>query len=340
MQIRPDGWLARAIDRVMPDFDRRSLMLALGIGAVGVASIGSSLAAESYDDPRDIYAALRQQPAVPIRMGGRTINVVFADGSPGVDRVRTLAWIRHGAMAVEHYFGQLPVTDYGLLVIAEDSDTVGHATTFGYAGSVTRIRVGTQATDAAFARDWVLVHEMMHTALPDLPRRALWLQEGNATWVEPVARVIAGQLPVSEVWRQAIAGMPTGEPRPGDGGMDGTREHGRLYWGGATFWLLAEIAIIEQSRGKHVLRDAMRAINRASGGNTADWAPERVMAVGDQATGTNALAGLYAAFSTSPVRTDLADLFARLGVAAGPGRTVVFDDTAPLSAVRRRITAA
>lgn len=315
--------------------DRRAVMVAIGASVVA-GTAGMAQAEAAYADPDDIYAALRDQPAIVIDRGGRTISIVFADGAPGLDRRRTIAWIDRSATAMERYFGQLPVARYGLLVIAEPGASVGHATTFGYAGAITRIRVGTATTDAAFARDWVLVHEMLHTALPDLPRRALWLQEGNATWVEPVARAAAGQLPASEVWRQAIIGMPRGEPRAGAGGIDGTTDHDRLYWGGATFWLLAEIAIIRQSRGRRTLRDAMRAINRASGGNIVDWTPEMMMAAGDRATDTAALAMLYADFMAGPVNTDLGRLFARLGVsAAGTG----YDDRASLAAIRRRITA-
>lgn len=57
----------------------------------------------------------------------------------------------------------------------------------------------------------------------------------GSTWIEPVARAQAGNLPVAKVWREAIDGMPEGVRPVAAGGMDGTREWGRLYWGGATF---------------------------------------------------------------------------------------------------------
>ncbi|MFM9936131.1 MAG: hypothetical protein ACKVOL_08020, partial [Novosphingobium sp.] len=252
-------------------------------------------------------------------------------------RPLVLSWIRTSVTALTGYFGRFPVTDYGLLVIAEDSDTVGHATTFGYGGAATRIRVGRSADHSAFARDWVLVHEMFHAALPDLPRRSLWMQEGNATWLEPVARASAGQLPVSEVWRQAIDGMPSGEPSAADGGMDGTSVHDRLYWGGATFWLLAEVEILLQSDGRHTLRDAMRRVSGASGGIADDWTPERFVECCDRATGTNALTKLYDRFAGRPEHTDLATLFTRLGVGLRQGQ-VIFDNTAELASIRQRIT--
>lgn len=316
--------------------DRRGVTVGLGLGLMGASALAGSAQPPAYDDPRDLYVALRDQPATRIDAHGGTVDLVFADGAPGLNRRLVRTWLEQGIAAISRYFGRFPVARYGLLVIAEPGDRVGHATTFGFAGSVTRIRVGISANAAAFARDWVLVHEMLHTALPDLPRRALWLQEGNATWLEPVMRATAGYLPEAEVWRQAIRGMPAGRPGLGDGAMDGIRDHGRIYWGGATFWLLAEIAIAEASHGQHSLRDAMRAINRQSGGNSADWTPEQMMAAGDAAMGSDALSTLYQRFATERVDTDLDALFARLGVALRGGE-VALDESAPLAALRRRI---
>jgi len=153
--------------------DRRAVILGLGAAAIGGLSLVGAVAAPGYDDPDDMYAALRGQPDQRLWIGGGSIRVVFADGAPGVAREPVLTWVRTAARAVSAYFGHFPVADYGLLVIAEPSDRVGHATTFGYAGSATRIHVGSRAAGDAFNNDWVLVHEMVHTALPNLPRRAL-----------------------------------------------------------------------------------------------------------------------------------------------------------------------
>lgn len=321
--------------------DRRSILFGLGTAmTVGVPLVGAgALHERDYDDPEAMYAALRDQPRQTLRVGGGIIDVTFADGAPGLDRDRVLDWVRRSAIAMTVYFERYPVAHYRLLVIAQPTDRIGHATTFGYAGPATRIHVGIAAEADAFARDWVLVHEMVHTALPDLPRRALWLQEGNATYIEPIARAQAGQLFPEEVWRQSVVGMPSGEPGAGDGGMDGTDAHQRLYWGGATFWLRAEIEIALRTAGKSTLRDAMRGMNRASGGNGVTWSPERLMAVGDSVTGTDVLGALYAAFAHRPVATDLRALFGRLGILLQADGSVRFDDKAELADLRRRITA-
>lgn len=318
----------------------RRLFLAGGFaGFAGLAIAPDLSAGAPFNDPDSLYAALGRSRGALIPVGDRTIRVVFEAGAPKLDQARILAWIRTSATAMSHYFGHFPVQDYALLIVASEGARVGHATTFGFAGPATRIAVGRKAGSDAFSADWVLVHEMFHAALPDLPRRALWMQEGNATWLEPVARAAAGQLPVSEVWSQAIAGMPRGEPDPGATGLDGTNVHDRLYWGGATFWLLAEIAIQQQSGGRHTLRSAMRAVNRASGGIKSRWTPERMIETCDAATQTRAMTELYATFANTPQHTDLDRLFARLGVAEQSG-AVRFDQSAELASIRRQITAA
>ena len=312
------------------------------IGCVVLALGGAAplLAASSdgYADPDEIYAAIRHQPATSIMVGGGLIDVVFADGAPNLDRGRVMNWIRESARAVATYFGRFPVEHAGILVIARDGAEVGFGATYGFDGSAIRIGVGRAADAAVLKDDWVLVHEMTHLALPTVPRRSQWLLEGNATYVEPIARAQAGLLDPKEVWRWSVEGMPKGQPAASDEGLDNTPTWGRTYWGGAIFWLLADVRIREKTHNRLGVIDALRAINRSSGGIAANWSVEKLAAVGDRATGTNELARLYAEMKSSPVTTDLQTLFVNLGVRAHDGK-IEFDDSAPLADIRRRITA-
>ena len=276
-------------------------------------------------------------PDTQIRIGGGVIDVSFVDGAPGLDRDLVLNWIRISARAVTTYFGRFPVPEVRLMVNARDGEGIG-GTTFGFHGSLIRLRVGRDADAAAFKRDWVLVHEMTHLALPQVPRRSLWLQEGNATYVEPIARAQAGQLSVQDVWRWTIDDMPGGQPKPGDGGLDGTHDHQRIYWGGAAFWLLADVRIRERTHNRIGVQTALRAINRKSGGNTADWSVDQVMAAGDAATGGTELADLYAELGPKASPVDINALLTKLGVGLKDGK-VVFNESAPLAAIREKITA-
>jgi hypothetical protein len=294
--------------------------------------------ADAGDGARHLYAALRDQPHTRLSIGGGEIDVVFDDAAAGLDRERVLGWIRNSARAVTAYFGQFPVKRVGILVIAENGDRVLSGTTYGFAGSAIRLRVGRGADADALRKDWILVHEMTHLALPEVPRQSNWLLEGNATYVEPIARAQAGQLDAAAVWRWTIEDMPKGLPKAGDRGLDNTPTWGRTYWGGAMFWLLADVRIQQETHGSFGVQDALRAINLKSGGNTAHWSVDDVVAAGDAATGTHVLATQYARMKDTPTDVDLSGLFRRLGLGEKDG-VVVFDDRAPLAEIRRRITA-
>jgi hypothetical protein len=324
--------------------DRRIVLTGLGGMAVSApllmgAALGpsSSPIVSGFEKSEDIFRAVDAGTPTVLRVGGGEIDVVFAEPPTPSDRTRILAWIRKSAVAVSTYWGRFPVPKVKLLVVRDDSDKVGHGTTFGFHGSVIRIFVGRSVTDDAFNRDWVMVHEMTHLALPQLPRRNLWLQEGNAVYLEPVARAQAGQLEPAMVWRWTLEDMVKGEPGPDDQGLDHTATWGRTYWGGAMFYLVADVAIFTRTQGRRSLRDAMRAVNRASGGNTAVWVADQIMDVGDQATGVEVLQPMYAEWKDTPMRVDLDALFERLGVAEVAGE-VMFDNSAPLAAFTRALT--
>jgi len=272
-----------------------------------------------------------------LSIGEGEIAVVFADGAPGLDHARVMEWIGSSARAVATDFERFPVRHVGLPVIADDGDRISSGSTYRFSGSAIRVRVGRMARETAFRDDWILVHEMTHLALPNVPQRSEWPPEGNGTYVEPIARAQAGQLDPSVVWRWSLEGMPKGQPLPGDLGLDNTHTWGRMYWGGATFWLLADIEILEETHGLLGAQEALWAINRKSGGNGVIWSVDQMLAAGDEATGTHVMSRLYAKMKTAPAPADMAALFRDLDVGERDGR-IVFDDAAPLAAIRRRIT--
>ena len=121
--------------------------------------------------------------------------------------------------------------------------------------------MGQHATLADLNDDWELTHEMIHFGFPSVEGRHRWIEEGIATYVEPIARAQVGRLTAEQVWGGMVDGMPQGLPAPGDQGLDYTHAWGRTYWGGAIFCLLADIEIRKQTGNCHGLRRAMWAIN-------------------------------------------------------------------------------
>jgi len=266
-----------------------------------------------------------------LAIGGGAIELSF-DASSAAPAAAIEGWARRAAVAVSSFYGRFPVARVRVLVARVPGRGI-HGTTYG--GRFVRMRLGAEASAADLATDWTLTHELFHLAFPDLDERHHWMEEGMATYFEPIARARVGDLEPAVVWRDLFAGLPKGLPEDGDRGLDRTPTWGRTYWGGALFWFLADVDIRERTGNRRSADDALRAILAAGGDGSEHWPMERVLEVGDRATGTTVLGELYRRMATAPVAVDVGALAARLGV-AGSGR---FDDGAPLAAIRRSITA-
>jgi hypothetical protein len=282
-------------------------------------------------------STLPQQSRITI--GGGRIDVACDDAGLQVSCKSMLAWVRTSATAVATFYSRFPV---GTLFLKIAPAMAGrgriHGTTFGRKDSaLIRIFVSPLTTDADLRDDWVMTHEMVHLALPSLTPEHHWLEEGIATYVEPIARAESGTLDVQTVWRELVDGLPNGLPQPGDQGLDNTHTWGRTYWGGALFCLLADVEIHQRTANKRGLRDALRAILNAGGNIEVDWPVARALKAGDDGVGVPVLTGLYDRMKATPTQTDLPMLWKQLGVQAS-GNTVIFDDEASLAAIRRAIT--
>ncbi len=237
------------------------------------------------------------------------------------------------------YFGRFPVSHYRLVIepVAGRSGVLS-GTTWSYGGAHSRIHIGEHTSVEQLERDWIMTHEMAHTAFPQQERSHHWIEEGMATYVEPLARSWIGHYPVARVWTDLVDGLPNGLPRRGDRGLDHTPTWGRTYWGGALFCLLADLEIRDRTGGRRGLVDALRGILAAGGNDQVDWPIERAFREGDKAVGVPVLEELYRRMKDAPVTPDLDALWRGLGVEVRQG-TLQLDEQAPRAAMRRAISA-
>ncbi len=317
-------------------------------GIVAAAVLAAMLAslipfrAEAQSDlmrgDRMPYDAFDRLPRTDIEISGSTIHVGFAPGDMTLPKEKILDWVRMSAKAVTTYYGRFPVEQLRLLLVPVDGARIRGGTTWGYRGAAIRIPFGRESTEEVLRHDWVMVHEMVHTALPDMDSRYGWLSEGLAVYVEPVARVQAGDLTAAEIWQAMMRDMPKGLPQAGDRGLDNTDAWGRRYWGGAIFCLLADIEIRKRTNNRLGLQDAMRGVLAAGGNHEKDWSIDRILAAADKAVGVDVMTKLHNEMGPKSVTPDLAGLWRDLGLRP-QGESLGFDDTAPLAAIRKAITA-
>jgi len=150
-------------------------------------------------------------------------------------------------------------------------------------------------------------------------------------------RARAGLIKRDEIWASLVDGLPKGQPEAGDRGLDNTPTWGRTYWGGALFFLLADLEIRKRSDGKMGLEQALRGVVAAGGNIGVEWPISRVIAAADKGTGVPVFRELYDRMKDTPAPVDLQAIWKKLGVRMHDGK-VTFDDTAPLAATRRAIT--
>jgi hypothetical protein len=278
------------------------------------------------------------QDDATLEIGGSQIDVTFFRSPSPQFRHALLDWIENAARAVVNYYQRFPADHVRLRIDSFDGRGVRDGHTFGDKIPRISIAVGNASTASDFADDWMLTHEMIHLAFPSVPERHHWIEEGLATYVEPVARARVGQLSVEKVWSDWVHDMPKGLPENGDRGLDFTPTWGRTYWGGALFCLLADIEIRKRTGNRKGLEHALRAIVKEGGTIESEWPLSRALEVGDRATGLPVLGELYEKMSGSPTPIDLQALWKELGVERH-GSKIEFNDASPLAPIRKAITA-
>ena len=318
---------------------RLAVLAIAALLTAGLAVTQSRAQSELMRSDRMPYDAFDRMPKTDLDVPSGVIHIAFGAGEFALPKEKILEWVAASAKAVSTYYGRFPVKSLRLLFVPVEGSRVRGGTTWGYRGAAIRIPLGRDADMEALKRDWVLVHEMVHLALPDLEDRYAWLSEGLAVYVEPIARVQAGDLTPKEIWAAMMRDMPKGLPQAGDRGLDNTATWGRKYWGGAMFALYADIEIRKRTNNRMGLQDAMRGVLAAGGNHEVGWPIDRVLATADKAVGVNVLKELHDAWGSEPVTPDLDALWRDLGLKLRDGG-IDFDETAPLAAIRAAITKA
>jgi hypothetical protein len=271
-------------------------------------------------------------------VGSSRIDVHIESGPMQLSNEELMQWVRMASDSVSTYYERFPVPAVALRIIPTDGRGVRGGQTFGAKeGGRISIHVGKETTVRGLNSDWMLTHEMVHLSFPSMADEHHWIEEGIATYVEPIARVRAKHMDAHEMWFELVRDLHQGLPQAGDEGLDNTHSWGRTYWGGALFCFLADIEIHKQTNNRKGLDDALRGILNAGGDIRYDWPIEKTLTVGDQATGVSVLLPLYQKMKNQPYQVDLDALWKELGVERD-GDTANFIDSAPLAKTRDAIT--
>jgi hypothetical protein len=283
------------------------------------------------------FVLAKDEMTSSLLIGNARIDIRIEGSTLQLPAKNIFRWVNSAAESVTAYYGRFPVPQISIRITPFEGRGVRNGMAFGDRGGRITIRVGKETSPSELASDWMLTHEMVHLAFPSVDEKHHWIEEGIATYVEPIARIHAGHLKAEQMWLDLIRDMPQGLPQVGDRGLDHTHTWGRTYWGGALFCLLADVEIRRQTDNAKGLKHALRGVLDAGGDIREDWNLVDALRAGDRAVGVSVLQQLYTRMKDMPVRVDLDGLWTQLGIQSD-GTSVRFDDNAALAEVRRAIT--
>lgn len=269
------------------------------------------------------------EPALGARDPQGVIDLVVMDGAlrARIDEIED--WVHASALANADLWRGFPVAHSMVVILPTPGrSNVPFGRVISIGGVLVLVLVGSEIEPRALYDEWVLVHEFIHLGTPFIRDTGAWLNEGIATYLEPIIRYRAGWRSAESVWEEWLGWMGRGVP-PMSRGLSS----GSPYWGGALYSLMADIELRRLTDGRLGFEDSLRTILTEMGDIAVIGRTRPALALADRNNPEPVLTRLAEThLDGAPV--DLDALFAALGV-RNAGGSIEFDDEAPMAEVRR-----
>ncbi|HXV24839.1 MAG TPA: hypothetical protein VED46_11320 [Alphaproteobacteria bacterium] len=301
--------LAREVDfaaaLVLGGFERRRIHVPLPF------SLGENEAAGAAKNPQGI------------------IDLIVMDGQLRASTDEVADWVHRTALANADLWRGFPVARSTVVILPTPRrSNVPFGRVISTGGILVLALVGSEIEPRALYDEWVLIHEFIHLGTPFIRDTGAWLNEGIATYLEPIVRYRAGWRSAESVWEEWIGWMGRGVP-PMTRGLSS----GSPYWGGALFALMADTELRKLTGGRLGLEHCLRTILAEAGDIATAARTLPTLALCDH-EGPEPVLSRMAETHLAGAPVDLGGLFAALGVRNSGGK-IELDDAAPLADVRR-----
>ena len=261
--------------------------------------------------------------------------VAYVGDARFVDKMRL--WLTP-VVAIVGYEQQFPNPD--VQVIAMSVRAHGNSPVpFGHVvrnqGETVRFFVDPSRTLTSLHYDWTAAHELAHLQLPYLSGTGRWLSEGFASYYQNVLQARLGYYSEEEAWRRLgnsfRRASVVGEDMSPNGATREAFWKSRLmiYWSGAAFALLADVALRQQNQSLD------EVLARLDVPQPRSWQPRELIRELDRLSSTDIFSRLYAQHANDMGMPPTDDVFAAMGIGASGD----LDNTAPLAKLRRAIVA-
>ncbi|MFT5110928.1 MAG: hypothetical protein ACI8P9_000237 [Parasphingorhabdus sp.] len=249
------------------------------------------------------------------------------------DSDEMLKWIEDSSKAVAAYWHGFPVSELLVVVVSVPGEGITYGRVMGGGGATMLLVVGGDSVVSELYSEWVLIHELLHLGTPFMAD-SFWFMEGFATYAEPIIRARMGWRSERSVWNEFYRDMPRGSFALTEEGLANTRRG--MYWGGATFMLLADRELRRISNGEKGLEHCMRRILGYQGNITKRARLSRLLDYCDTEFSTSVFADLSERYVHNASDLDLEELWTALGVKGG-SQQVELDDNAQEAMLRQSI---
>lgn len=265
------------------------------------------------------------------------IDLEFADGDLDTPREVVGAWVHDSVKAVGEFWHGFPVRRVMISVLpVKDRSGVLFGKVLPESSPGIVILIGEHTEKKDLYDDWVLVHELFHLGVPSFSGEGKWLDEGLATYYEPLIRARAGFISERDVWAEFARAMPQGLRAVTRLGLEESESYRDIYWGGAIVTLLTDVSVRKDSGGARGLEDGLRAVLAAGGNASEVWPLTQVIEVCDRGAQDDALSKLSLPRMHRGKHVSLPRLWHDLGVVPVHGGVRLRDD-APLSRTRKAV---
>ena len=298
--------------------------------------------ANTYEGPTELidqasYAAFGDFTETVVEEGEARIYLEVPRGALNVDPRAVQAWVQRAVSGVARYYGRFPLPRVTILVIPVAGPRILFGSALGNGGAAIQVLVGRDTPEHRFAHDWILTHETVHLGFPNLGPGHEWMEEGLATYLEPIIRARQGIRSEAELWRELQEGFAQGTLTDQEPGYEASQTWAHVYWGGALFFFLADLEIRVRTGSERNLSHALRGI-LDDGGDIRTHRPiPLLLRAADEATGVGVLSDLYQSLGASnSKRVDVDRLLKDLGV-LGSDASLRLDAEAEKAWLRREL---